>query len=123
MANPSTLVNIRDLIKAEADIKGDPNFTNVLLTRHINDAHRDIQLKIFHLGYTEFKSSDALTLSAGTLADKNVKTALMLHDGHGVKYWSCDWTYYIGDDLFVDGRPPILLAPGEKEYNRVVMEF
>jgi hypothetical protein len=80
MANPSTLVNIRDLIKAKADIKGDPNFTNVLLNREINDAQRNIQLRLFHLGYTEFRGSDTLTLSSATLADQSLKTAPMSTD-------------------------------------------
>lgn len=76
----STLVQIRDLVKANAGVKEDPNFTNPLLNRWINDAQRTIQLKLFHLGYTEFLSTDSLTLSAGTLGDKNVKTSPLSTD-------------------------------------------
>jgi len=76
----STLIQLRDLVKANTGIKEDPNFTNTLLDRWINDAQRDIQLKLFHLGYKEFKGSDSLTLSSGTLADKSVKTAPLSTD-------------------------------------------
>lgn len=76
----STLLQLRDLIKANTGIKEDPNFTNALLNRWINDAQRDIQLKLFYLGYTEFVGSDSLTLSSGTLGDKSIKTSPLSTD-------------------------------------------
>ena len=76
----STLVQLRDLVKANTGVKEDPNYPNLLLNRWINDAQRDIQLKLFHLGYKEFKSSDSLTLSAGTLGANSLKTAPLSSD-------------------------------------------
>lgn len=78
----STLIQIRDLVKANARIMEDPEFTDALLNRWINDAQRSVQLKLFYLGYTEFKSSDSLTLSAAAYASSsnNVKTAPLSTD-------------------------------------------
>lgn len=76
----STLVQIRDLIKANKGILSDPMFSDALLNRWINDSQRSIQLKLFFLGYKEFKSSDSLTLSSGTLGKKSVKTAPLSTD-------------------------------------------
>ena len=96
----STLVQLRDLIKANTGIKKDRNFTNPLLNRWINDAQRDIQLKLFHLGYTEFRGSDSLTLSSGTLGGESVKTAPLSSDvptRMGVPNWL----------LYIDASIPI----------------
>ena len=76
----STLLQLRDLIKANTGIKEDPNFANALLNRWINDAQRSVQLKLFFLGYKEFKSSDSLTLSSGSLGVNTVKTAPLATD-------------------------------------------
>ena len=76
----STLVQIRDLIKANTGVIDDPEFTDALLNRWINDGQRSVQLKLFHLGYTEFKSSDSLTLSSGTFGGQDVKTSPMATD-------------------------------------------
>ena len=78
----STLVQLRDLVIANTGIKGDPNFAHALLNRCVNDAQRDVQLKLFNLGYTEFKSSDSLTLTAAAYSSgsNNVKTAPLSSD-------------------------------------------
>jgi len=78
----STRVQLRDLVKANTDIQRDPNFRDTLLDRWINDAQREVQLKLFHLGYTEFKSSDALTLTAAKYSSvtNNVRTAPLSTD-------------------------------------------
>ncbi len=76
----STLLMLRDLIKANTGVLDDPNFPDTLLNRWINDGQRSVQLKLFHLGYTEFKSSDSLTLSSGTFGGASVKTSPMSTD-------------------------------------------
>lgn len=96
----STLVQIRDLIKANTGIKEDPNFTNALLNRWINDAQRQVQLKLFHLGYKEFTGSDSLTLSAGTLGAQNIKTAPLATDVPN-RMGVPNWLIYI--DCFYSG--------------------
>lgn len=82
MANPSTLANLRHLVRANTGVIEDPNFTDTLLDRWINDAQRDVQLKLFHLGYTEFKSSDTLSLTAAkySSATNNINTAPLSSD-------------------------------------------
>ena len=129
---PSTLVQIRDLIKANTGIKEDPNFTNPLLNRWINDAQRNIQLKLFHLGFREFKSSDSLTLSSGTLGDKSVKTSPLSTDcpnRMGVPNWllyvECSiaagsatdkgLAYPVSDRVFLEHLRNTFLAPTSNE--------
>jgi hypothetical protein len=129
---PSTLVQIRDLIKANTGIKEDSDFTNVLLNRWINDAQRNIQLKLFHLGFREFKSSDSLTLSSGTLGDKSVKTSPLSTDcpnRMGVPNWllyiDCSnsgggasdkgLAYPISDRVFLEHLRNTFLSPTSSE--------
>lgn len=98
----STLLQLRDLIKANTGIKEDPNFPNPLLNRWINDAQRNIQLKLFHLGFKEFKGSDSLTLSAGTLGDKSVKTSPLSTDVQS-RMGVPNWLLYIDCSIAAGG--------------------
>lgn len=76
----STLVQLRDLIKANTGVKESPDFKNALINRWINDAQKQIQLKLFHMGYKEFLGSDSLTLSGVTLGDKSLNSAPLSTD-------------------------------------------
>jgi hypothetical protein len=48
---------------------------------------------------------------------KRIAKAMKEHDEHGAQYWSSDFTFYEGDDLMIDGRPPEVLVKGEKNFN------
>ena len=76
----STLVQIRDEIVIRADVKSDPNYPKPWLNRMINDAQLYVQGRLAHLGIHKWLKTDSLTLSSGTYADKNDKTADLTTD-------------------------------------------
>jgi hypothetical protein len=135
MAN-RTLLNARDLIKAERpEIRQNPDFPNPLLTRIINDAYKWTQIQLAHLGIKQWESTDSLTLSAGTIADKSTKTAPLatdcpgrLFDGrNAIKYIECSVigggggstdkgvAHYVDDDVFLEHLRNSYFAPTNYE--------
>jgi len=128
MANPSTLVNVRDLIKARSKVQGDPDFPNTLLDRIINDSQRNVALRLFHLGWKELKGTDSLTLSGGKWGDEDTKQADLTSDcpnRMGIPNWLImvettgatynSYAYPISDRVFHEHLTNSYLAPTEKQ--------
>ncbi len=127
MANPSTLANIKGLVRIQADIVGSPDFPNALLDRWTNDAQRYIALRLFHLGWKELKGTDSLSLSSGAWGDETTKKADLTSDcpnRMGVPDWLISlettgvtydaYAYPISDRLFHEHLTNTYFAPTEK---------
>lgn len=129
MANRSLLL-LRDIIKAERpEIIGHSNFPELFLTRLVNDGQKYVQVQLAHLGIKQWEATDSLTLSAGTLAEKSVKTSPLatdcpsrLFEGRdAVKYVECTGVLnsgiasYVDDDVFLELLRNSYLTPTEKE--------
>lgn len=129
MAN-RTLINFIDLIKVERpEIRANNNFPKSVLIRLINDAQKYVQVQLAHLGIKQWEATDSLTLSSGTLASQNVKTAnlntdcpsRLFDDKSSIKYIETTGaTYngiakYIDDDALIEKLRNSYTAPTELE--------
>ncbi len=127
MANPSTLADIKGLVRTQAVIVGSPDFPDALLDRWVNDAQRYIALRLFHLGWKELKGTDSLTLSSGVWGDETTKKAALTSDcpnRMGVPNWLISlettgvtydaYAYPISDRLFHEHLTNLFFAPTEK---------
>jgi len=95
-----TLTTMRDILKANLQLHGNPNFPDALLTHYLNIAQRDIQTQLNGLGMKKWEASDALTLTETTFNGKDVKTASlstdcpnMLESPKSIIYIDCDYLY------------------------------
>lgn len=68
-----SLLQLRDQIVLDADVKGDPLFGITRLNRIINLAQRYVQAQLNGLGFKKFETSMPVTLIAGTFVGQNVK--------------------------------------------------
>lgn len=129
MAN-RTLINFIDLIRVERpEIRANADFPKAVIVRLINDAQKFVQVQLAHLGIKQWEATDSLTLSSGTLAGSNVKTAPLatdcpsrLFEGRdAVKYIETTGVSnngiarYIDDDLFIENLRNSYLVPTESE--------
>lgn len=129
MAN-RTLINFIDLIRVERpEIRANADFPKAVIVRLINDAQKFVQVQLAHLGIKQWEATDSLTLSSGTLAGSNVKTAPLatdcpsrLFEGRdAVKYIETTGVSnngiarYVDDDLFIENLRNSYLVPTESE--------
>lgn len=129
MAN-RTLINFIDLIRVERpEIRANADFPKAVIVRLINDAQKFVQVQLAHLGIKQWEATDSLTLSSGTLAGSNVKTANLstdcpsrLFEGRdAIKYIETTGVSnngiakYVDDDILIENLRNGLLAPTELE--------
>ena len=117
----ATLVQLRDEIKFKRkEIQGDPDFPDAVLNRYVNESQRYVQTQLANLGIKQWESSDSLTLSSGSLADKTLQTAdlssdcpnRLFDDKNAIKFIICSNSggsatdkgiaRYIDDDRFLE---------------------
>lgn len=84
----STLVQLRDQIILDADIKGNTQFPTLRLNKIINLAQRYVQAQLNGLGYKKFETSQAIT--AGLSA------AAYSASSNNVKKCAVNATYFAG---------------------------
>lgn len=143
MAN-ATRLELRDLIKGKRpQIINNVDFTNPLLNELINQGQRFVQLNLAHLGIKEWEATDSLTLSSGTRAEQNVKTAplstdcpnRLFDDERAIKYIDCAGTvnsnyqgfaFYVDDEVFLNRLRNSFQAPTDVEpiftrYNQLIV--
>lgn len=129
MAN-RTLKQLSDLMRVERpEIRSNPDFPQAVITRLVNDAQKFVQVQLAHLGIKQWEATDSLTLSSGTLAGSNVKTAPLatdcpsrLFEGRdAIKYIETTGVedngiaHYVDDDVFLDNLRNTYLGPTELE--------
>ena len=128
MAN-ATLLELKDLVKAKRpETMDNPSFLGGFIDELINQAQRFVQLNLAHLGIKEWETTDVLSLSSGTLAEKTVKTAplstdcpnRLFDDERAIKYLDCagppntnyqGFAFYIDDEIFLNRLRNSLLVP------------
>ena len=143
MAN-ATLLELKDLVKAKRpETMDNPSFLGGFIDELINQAQRFVQLNLAHLGIKEWETTDVLSLSSGTLAEKNVKTAplstdcpnRLFDDERAIKYLDCKgatngnfegFAFYVDDEVFLrrlrnSFQVPTLLEPIFTRHNQLIL--
>lgn len=128
----ATLLSLRDQIKFKRpEIQGKPEFIDAVLTQYLNEGQKYVQTQLVNLGIKQWEASDSLTLSAGTFAEKNVKTAnlatdcpsRLFDDKKAIKFIMCSASgdsdlgqaKYVDDDKFLELIRNSYLTPTLKQ--------
>lgn len=137
-------MEIKDLVQAKRpETMNNPNFISGFIDELINQAQRFVQLNLAHLGIKLWETTDVLSLSSGTIAEENVKTAplstdcpnRLFDDERAIKYLDCaaspngfyqGFAFYVDDETFLrrlrnSFQVPTLVDPIFTRYNQLIV--
>lgn len=74
---PTTLLNLREQIRLDYKLEGDPNFPITRLTLMINQAQRYVQIQLNGLGFKKWEKIATLTLGPNVFVNKSLMNAAL----------------------------------------------